>query len=161
MTLAPAEPILDRNRLLATQHLALDGVPWSFYETVLDQIGNGATRVTYHNGRIEIMAPLAEHEAGKRANGRLIDVLTLELNIPMSTFGSTTFRREDRQAGLETDECYHLKNAPRVRGMKRFDRSTPRRTWRSKSTSPPAPSPASRFTRPSASRSFGATTASI
>src|SRR5690349_18236223 len=121
MTVALSEPALDRDRLLATQHLTLEGVSWSFYESVLDQVGNGATRVTYHNGRIEIMAPLAEHEAGKRIIGCLIDLLGTELNIPMSRFGSTTFRREDKQAGIEPDDCFYLQNESRVRGVKRFD----------------------------------------
>jgi Uma2 family endonuclease len=120
MTLA-AEPTLDRNRLLDQQHIVLRDVSWSFYERTLEEIGDRPIRVTYQRGRMEIMAPLPEHESGKKYIGGLIEVLTVELNIPMARFGSTTFRREDVQSGLEPDECYYLKNAVRVRGMKRFD----------------------------------------
>ena len=116
-----AEPRLERNQLLDQQHIVLDDVSWSFYERVLEELGNRPTRVTYFCGRIEIMAPLAEHESSKRYIGSLIDVLTLELNIASARFGSTTFRREDTQSGLEPDECYYFRNAARVRGMKRFD----------------------------------------
>ena len=116
-----AEPRIERNQLLDQQHIVLDDVSWSFYERVLEELGNRPTRVTYFRGRIEIMAPLAEHESSKRYIGSLIDILTVELNIATARFGSTTFRREDAQVGLEPDECYYFQNAGRVRGMKRFD----------------------------------------
>lgn len=120
MTLAPAAPP-QHERLLDQQHIVLDDVSWSFYERVLDELDNRPTRVTYSHGKIEIMAPLPEHELPKKAIGRLIEALAVELRIPMTAFGSTTFRRQDKGSGLEPDECYYLHNAPRVRGMKRFD----------------------------------------
>ena len=110
-----------RDRLLDQQHLVLHGVSWAFYELVLEELGDRPTRVTYHHGNIEIMAPLSEHEFLKSAIGRLIETLAVEANISMTPFGSTTFRRDDLEAGLEPDECYYLRNAARVRGMKRFD----------------------------------------
>lgn len=67
------------------------------------------------------MSPLPEHELPKKSIARLVEALAVELRIPMTAFGSTTFRRKDKEAGLEPDECYYLHNAPRVRGMKRFD----------------------------------------
>jgi len=67
------------------------------------------------------MPPLPEHELPKEAIGVLIDVLTLELEIPIVRYGSATFRRGDRLKGLEPDKCYYLRNAARVRGMKEFD----------------------------------------
>src|SRR5438067_340985 len=116
MTLA-----VDRSRLLDQQHIVLDDVSWDFYERVLEEIGDRPIRVTFSEGSIEIMSPLPEHESLKRSIGSLLEQLTVELNIPMRRFGSTTFRREDKQKGLEPDECYYLKNPERVRGMKEFD----------------------------------------
>jgi Uma2 family endonuclease len=109
--------------LCEQQHLVIDDVSWDFYEQVLNEICNRAIRATYSRGSIEIMPPLPEHELPKKAVGRLIETLTPELRIAMTPYGSTTFRREDRTAGLEPDECYYLQNAGRVRGMKRFDPS--------------------------------------
>ncbi|HWE03979.1 MAG TPA: Uma2 family endonuclease [Tepidisphaeraceae bacterium] len=77
--------------------------------------------VTFSDGSIEIMPPLPLHETPRRAIGVLIDVLTLECCIPASCDGSTTFRREDRQKGLEPDECYYFENAGRVLGMTEYD----------------------------------------
>ena len=112
-----------RDRLLDEQHIVLDDVSWSFYEHVLDQIGDRPIRVTYDDGSIEIMSPLPEHEVVKKAIGWLIQVLAVELGIPILAYGSTTFRRKSKKAGLEPDECYYLQNAPKVRGMKRFNPS--------------------------------------
>ncbi len=120
---AATVPISDRSRLLDQQHITLEGVSWAFYEQTLSEIGDRPLRVTYSDGRMEIMAPLAEHETGKEIIGALIEVYALERNIAMARFGSTTFRREDRRGGLEPDKCYYFRNAARVRGMKRFDAS--------------------------------------
>ena len=67
------------------------------------------------------MSPLPEHEVGKRAIGRLIEQLTLELDIPIASFGSTTFRRKDRRKGTEPDECYYVAHESVTRGRKRLN----------------------------------------
>jgi len=103
------------------QHIVLDGVSWDFYERVLEEIGDRAIRVTFDEGSIEIMSPLQEHEWIKKAVARLVELLALERDIELEAYGSSTFRREDKQKGLEPDECYYLQNASRVRGMKAFD----------------------------------------
>jgi Uma2 family endonuclease len=104
-----------------TQHRTLSGVSWAFYEHTLEQIGNRPIRVNFLDGEMEIMTPLPEHEAIKRAIGRLIDALTEELRLPCKPFGSPTFRREDKSAGIEPDECFYFANLGLVRKMKRFD----------------------------------------
>jgi Uma2 family endonuclease len=121
MSVAIAEEKLDRDRLFDQQHIVLDDASWGLYEKVLEDIGDRAIRVTYHDGRMEIMAPLGEHEVGKKQIARLVELMSFELNIPMACYGSTTFRREEKRAGLEPDECYYVANEARVRGMKRYD----------------------------------------
>src|SRR5258708_1707366 len=115
MTLADPIPLAEQ------QHLVLDGISWNFYERTLEEIGNRPVRVTFYRGSIEIVPSLAEHEFAGMSIGSLIEVTALEQNIPMQSFGSSTFWREDRQAGLEPDQCYYLRNEVKVRGMKRFD----------------------------------------
>jgi Uma2 family endonuclease len=102
-------------------HLALKGVSWAYYEHTLEQIGDRPIRVSFLDGEIEIMSPLPEHETIKKAVGRLVEALTEERGIPCKSFGSTTFRREDRSAGTEPDECYYFTHLDSVKGMKRFD----------------------------------------
>ena len=105
------------------QHLVLSDVDWYFYEHVLGKIGNRPIRVTFFEGTIEIMAPLSRHEIAKSAIGRLIESLAFELDIDLLPAGSTTFRCQDKSAGLEPDECYYTKSADRVQSKGRIDSS--------------------------------------
>jgi Uma2 family endonuclease len=102
------------------QYLYLEGVSWELYEHLLKVVGNRPLRLTYDNGELEIMSPLPEHEAGKKLLGRMAETLGFELNWPMRSYGSTTFRRKDRAKGLEPDECYYFRNESRMRGKKRW-----------------------------------------
>ena len=47
--------------------------------------------------------------------------MALELNIPIRSFGSMTWRRQDVRAGLEPDEWFYVQNEPRVRGRTDLD----------------------------------------
>ena len=84
-------------------------------------MGDQNRRLTYDSGELEIMSPLPEHEDWKKAIGGLVEILTLELDIPMRRLGSTTFRQKALQKGLEPDECYYIANEAAVRGKRRFD----------------------------------------
>jgi Uma2 family endonuclease len=127
MTLAAVEPatsppVIDRNRLRDQQHFAMSGAPWSLYEQLIEAAGNRQIRITFNKGDLEIMAPLHEHELGKTLIGRLVEFMAFERNIPLIGYGSSTYRREDRQVGLEPDECYYVgPHTAAVRGMKKFD----------------------------------------
>src|SRR5256885_2253237 len=103
------------------QHIVLEDMSWSFYERMLKEIGDRPIRVTYDDGRLEIMSPLSEHEIIKKFIGRMIEMLTFVMGIELSSLGSTTFRRRERRKGLEPDECYFVQNATKVRGVKRWN----------------------------------------
>jgi len=103
------------------QHFVLEDASWELYEKLLRDIGDRPIRVTYDDGRMEIMSPLAGHEDVKTLIGRMIEMLTLLLDMPVKSLGSTTFRRKDRAKGLEPDECYYFKNEAKMRGRKRLD----------------------------------------
>ena len=105
MTLAAA-PTLERH-----QHILLEDVSWELYEHLLREVGNGAIRITYSDGMLEIMSPLPKHERWSRRIGSLIQLLCVELNIPMVPLGSTTFRDAAKRKGLEPDECFYVRNA--------------------------------------------------
>ena len=93
-----------------TEHAVLHDVSWEDYEKILSEIGDGATRVTYFDGSMEIMSPLLEHEDEKKVIARLVEELTVEAGLPNRGFGSATFRRADRKSGLEPDECFYIQN---------------------------------------------------
>ena len=90
------------------QHVVLHDVSWDLYQHLLAEVGDGALRMTFDNGSLEIMSPLPKHELWKKRIGRMIEIVSLELDIPMESLGSTTFARQDLQKGLEPDECYYI-----------------------------------------------------
>jgi Uma2 family endonuclease len=54
----------------------------------------------------------------------MIELMTLELNMAMMPGGSTAFRRELMEKGLEPDECYWIANAASMQGKLEFDADT-------------------------------------
>src|SRR6185437_12890528 len=106
----------------AEQRFVMHGVSWNTYELLLADLANRSSpRVTYDQGRLELMSPSDEHEQYRRLLGRMIDIWTLENRIPIRSFGATTFKREASQRGIEADECYYVRNEALVRGRRGLD----------------------------------------
>lgn len=63
------------------QHIVLEGMSWDFYEQLLSEIGNGATPVSYDEGRLEILSPLPKHEMWGGWMGRLIEMMCFQLAV--------------------------------------------------------------------------------
>lgn len=113
--------------MATTEHLsepnvfALHNVSWEFYETCLREIGDGNVRLTYDRGTLEFLSPSERHNRSKRLLGRLLETLTEELGIEIRSEGSTTWRKKEKQRGLEPDECYYVEHEPLVRGRETID----------------------------------------
>lgn len=102
-------------RMPTSQCFLLHGVDWDFYEELLRRLDDRHVFVTYDRGDLELMSPSQDHEVYKSLIRRFIEQLTLELNIPIMSLGSMTFRRKKLKRGLEPDECYYIQNEARVR----------------------------------------------
>jgi Uma2 family endonuclease len=89
----------------------LRDIGWSGYETMLALLGDGHVHLTYDRGDLELMSPSKSHERFKKVIARFIEAVTGELVIPCEAAGSTTWRRQDLDRGLEPDECYYITNA--------------------------------------------------
>ena len=82
------------------------GVSWQAYESLLASLGNSSRyRLSYLSGILEIMSPSRSHELDKKAIGRLLEAYLEENRIRFWGLGSTTFRKEDKQAGKEAAEA--------------------------------------------------------
>jgi Uma2 family endonuclease len=88
------------------QRLLLHDVPWAAYVVLRDAIESAGVRMTYLKGQLEIMRPSRAHEVEKTQIARLLELFCLERDIPLFGYGSTTFRKEEGERGLEPDECY-------------------------------------------------------
>ena len=94
--------------------MVLRGVPWDLYVALRDLEADWHVRMAYDRGTLEMMVNSDVHENMKRLIGRLIEAFTAELNIPLRSLSATTWRRRDLDKGLEADECYYIRNQPRV-----------------------------------------------
>src|SRR5438132_1059347 len=78
-----------------------DSVSWDDYEAMLRIVGNRPIRVTYDQGRLEIMSPTLGHESFGYLLGRMVDALSEELDIPIEGGGTTTLLRRELGKGAE------------------------------------------------------------
>lgn len=101
-------------RLQPEQRFLLHGVSWQTYNALLDDLESSAVRLTYDRGMLELMSPSQDHERFKTLIGRIIEMFTEELDIPLQSGGSTTWRKEDLDRGLEADECYYIQHEPQI-----------------------------------------------
>src|ERR1700675_3698519 len=105
-----------RQAPLLTKGILLSGIGWHTYEALLADLKNRPIRLTYDRGNLEIMAPTFNHERCKPKGGRIVETLAEETNQPIVSGGSTTFRREDLERGLEPDDCFYLANVAAILG---------------------------------------------
>src|SRR5436190_24371581 len=105
-------PILE-----APEPLVLENVRWSTYQALLRDLGDRPIHLTHDQGRLEIMTLSAQHEIVKTVFVRIIEQLTLELDIPIRSLGSTTIARKELKRGLEPDECYYIGREDLARKM--------------------------------------------
>lgn len=126
VTLIPAESLmlleLQRIQVPIGQTLILNDITWPEFERILEELGEKrSSRIAYHHGRLEIMAPLPEHESDKEMVGDFVKALLDELEIDFWALGSTTFKNALMLEGIEPDQCFYIENEAAVRGKERLD----------------------------------------
>ncbi|HXG93504.1 MAG TPA: Uma2 family endonuclease [Blastocatellia bacterium] len=102
--------------------LRLDNISWDEYEQLLGELGNQPSlRVTYDNGRVEIISPTYEHEKYKDFVHDLVRLLSLEIGVKLETRGSATHKRKRDQRGAEPDRCFYVQNVSAIIDKHRID----------------------------------------
>jgi Uma2 family endonuclease len=100
----------------------LHSVSWEQFERILEDLGERrAARLAYDNGTLEIMTPLPEHEYFKEVMGDAVKDVADELDLNYASYGSTTWRKRIKMAGLEPDNCFYFQNEAIVRGRLEID----------------------------------------
>ncbi len=99
----------------------LYGVTWEDYLKLLDRSGDLYLRHTYDEGTLEMMTPRKEHDWVAGLLGRMIEALTLALDLPIQSIGSTTLRAAKGGRGIQPDRTYYLANEPRVHCKESYD----------------------------------------
>jgi Uma2 family endonuclease len=102
--------------------LRLAGVSWDDYEELLSELGDRAgLRVSYAEGRLQIVSPSAPHEEYKDLIFSLARLLADVTDTPLETRGSTTYRRRRKAKGVEPDASFYVQNAARMIGKRQID----------------------------------------
>jgi Uma2 family endonuclease len=110
------------SRLPAGGTLILNDVPWEEYEQLLNDLGDDyGVRISYDQGRLEVMSPSTFHEMYKDLAFSIAFILAQETNRPFETRGSTTFKQASARKGAEPDTCFYIQNAARILGKRRID----------------------------------------
>jgi Uma2 family endonuclease len=108
----------------ASDRVVLRGVSWEQYEALRKIEANYHIRMTFDQGALEMMSPSQGHEETKRLVGRMVEALTEELEIPLRSRSSTTWKRRDLKRAIEADECYYIKNFDAVADHRTVDLKT-------------------------------------
>jgi Uma2 family endonuclease len=88
------------------RRFAIHGVSWDQYLALRETLEDHVLRMTYAEGTLELMSPSGRHERIKSLLGRLLETYALARGLRLHAGGSTTFRHEAAERGLEPDECY-------------------------------------------------------
>jgi len=106
------------------QQLLVEDVNWEQFESILAELGERrASRLSYSNGRLEIMVPVAEHEKAKEIIGDMVKILLEARQIAFESLGSTTLKNERMSQAVEPDTCFYIQNQAAVIGKNRLDMS--------------------------------------
>lgn len=107
----------------APSSVVIEHASWELYEHLLRELDRTRqhVRVTYDDGRMEIMTLGNVHEQGKKIVARLIETYALAHRLHLVGVGSITLKNKEMRKGLEPDECYYVQTpGPPLRARK-FD----------------------------------------
>jgi Uma2 family endonuclease len=108
-------------RAQSGQTVYMSGLSWKEYTALLKELNGTRVRITFDQGRLEIMPISWEHGALSWLLNMLLFVWVEENNLSMCGGGQVTFSRRDLAKGLEPDQCYWIANVAQIRGKKKLD----------------------------------------
>ncbi|MDJ0600083.1 MAG: Uma2 family endonuclease [Crocosphaera sp.] len=102
--------------------ITISNLSWLEFEQVLEELGQKRNvRLAYSQQCLEIMSPLPEHERVKILIADLVKIILKIQKKSWEALGSTTFKNQIMEAGIEPDECFYIKNYQAVIGKNRLD----------------------------------------
>lgn len=102
--------LIDRD----TEQRFLSWTDWEGYEHALEAFKNQRLKITYDQGRLELLTPSFSHEGIKSYLADLVKATFFHRQVDYRSGGSTTLRLKLAQRGLEPDECFFVSFLPRA-----------------------------------------------
>jgi Uma2 family endonuclease len=105
------------------QGLTCNGVTWEEYLWLDEQRDEMSSRANffYQDGKLQVMAPSFYHDRVSRRICLAVVAFSGHFKKPVLAGGSTTFRQQTLQRGLEADECFWIDHIDLVRGVADLD----------------------------------------
>jgi len=105
------------------QRLVIGNVLWDEYLTINDAFDERAgVRMIYCDGKLTISSGSRRHEWLAKCLGYFVMAVAGALGLECEPSGKATFRRRQKEAGLEGDGTFHFgANAERMRGIRNYD----------------------------------------
>jgi len=115
-TISKTENLVEMiERMPADSVLTQHGVSWEEYEELLKAVGEASgLRVSYDEGRLQIMTLSHRHERYSTLIERIVDRVSGFLRIKVLFYGSATMKKRRKQKGVEPDACFYVQNATLV-----------------------------------------------
>jgi Uma2 family endonuclease len=99
-------------------------VSWDEYDELLRELDEQPYyRLTYDDGRLEVMTLSPEHESPAALLPHLILVIVEACNLDFLSLRSTTLRKKRKSKGTDPDDCFYFKEFKKIAGKKRLDLS--------------------------------------
>jgi Uma2 family endonuclease len=97
----------DPDDVTQDRRFVIYNLSWDQYCAIREATDHTHVRLTYLNGRLELMSPGRRHELATKVFARLIEIYALEKGMDLNGYRSMTFK-EKPKAGFEPDECYTM-----------------------------------------------------
>jgi Uma2 family endonuclease len=115
MSIGTADYLDAVDGLLPGQELNFSNVAWEDYERLLEQLGDTShARISYSDGRLEIMSPSNKHEKIKGLINSLVSTTCDQLDIDWLSLGSVTLKKQPSGKGAEADDCFYFAGAAAI-----------------------------------------------
>lgn len=105
----------------AREQFFFENADWELCRKIVGANPNRRMRLSFANNRLFIMSPLPIHDKWKKTLARLIESASEEIQLPISSFGSSTWIHDGMQRAIESDECYYIANESVIRGRADID----------------------------------------
>jgi Uma2 family endonuclease len=87
--------------------IVLTGATWADFQRLLELRGERPVpRISYLEGKLQLMSPSKRHERLKSMIGRLVEAYCLERGVDLTPYGSWTLEDKAVDRGCEPDECF-------------------------------------------------------
>jgi Uma2 family endonuclease len=118
----PSEILAAVDHLPPAAVLALDNITWEEYEQITEDFEERPNiRVTYDQGKLEIVTTSRLHEFWKVMIAGMARIVCEEARLNMEEYGGATWQKEELLKAVEADTCFYVSNPGIVIGKDEID----------------------------------------